>query len=161
MLVRTLIQDIRNRINDKEAIGDFDDDDIISYINQAINYIGLYFVTAGNPLAIKDVEVANGDSVPNDYIKACGILPMRITGKTIKFLDSKTKKLSMRYFFKPPNITGADNEEMPYEDALTNNVIVTMTVLLLLNQQRLNIAQDQTLSTALTDMLNSAYGAQA
>ena len=52
MLVSTVIQDIRNRINDKEAIGDFDNDDIVSYINQAINYIGLYFVTAQNPLAI-------------------------------------------------------------------------------------------------------------
>lgn len=161
MLVRTVIQDIRNRINDKEAIGDFDDDDIVSYINQAINYVGLYFVTAGNPLSIKDIEIVDGDNVPDDYIKACGIQPVKVTGKIIKFLDSRKKKLILRYFFKPPNITGADNEEMPYKDALTNNVIVTMTVLLLLNQQRLNVAQDQTLSTALTDMLNSAYGSRA
>ena len=161
MLVSTVIQDIRNRINDKEAIGDFDNDDIVSYINQAINYIGLYFVTAQNPLAVKDIEVADGDLVPDDYIKFCGVLPIRVTGKTIKFLESRKKKMALRYFFKPPNITGADGEEMPYNDALTNNVIVNATVLLLLNQQRLNVAQDQSLSTSLMDMVNSAFGVQA
>lgn len=161
MLVKDVIQDIRNRINDKEAVGDFDDDDIVSYINQSINYIGLYFVTAGNPLAIKDIEVTDGDSVPNDYIKFCGISPIRVTGKTIKFLESRKKKMALRYFFKPPNIKGADGEKMPYDDALTNNVIVNATVMCLLNQQRLNISQDQTLSTSLMDMVNSAFGVQA
>ena len=161
MLVSTVIQDIRNRINDKEAIGDFDNDDIVSYINQAINYIGLYFVTAQNPLAIKDIEVADGDLVPDDYIKFCGISPIRVTGKTIKFLESNKGKMALRYFFKPPNITGVDGEEMPYNDALTNNVIVNATVLLLLNQQRLNVSQDQGLNSSLMDIIESAYSARA
>ena len=29
MLVKAIIQDIRNRINDKEGVGDFDDDEIV------------------------------------------------------------------------------------------------------------------------------------
>lgn len=161
MLVKDVIQDIRNRINDKEAVGDFDDDDIVSYINQSINYIGLYFVTAGNPIAIKFMEVGDGDNVPDDYIKTCGVYPIQVTGKEVRFLDGSKGKKKMRYFFKPANITGAESEEMPYEDALTNNIIVNITVLSLLNQQRLNISQDQTLSTSLMDMVNSAFGTQA
>lgn len=161
MLVANVIQDIRNRINDKEGVGDFDDDEIISYVNQAINYIGLYFVSAGNPLAVKDVLVQNNDNVPDDYIKPCGIFPIKITGKVIKFLDKGTKNLTLRYFFKAPNITGSENEEMPYDDALTNNVIVTIAVVLLMNQQRLNISQDQSLNDALMDIVNTAFGVSA
>lgn len=161
MLVKAIIQDIRNRINDKEGVGDFDDDEIVSYINQAINYIGLYFVSSGNPIAVKDIVIRNGDTLPDDYVKACGILPIKITGKTIKFLDAGVKDYTMKYFYKAPNITGTEDEEMPYDDALTNNVIVNATVLLLLNQQRLNVAQDQSLSTSLMDMVNSAFGVQA
>lgn len=161
MLVKAIIQDIRNRINDKEGVGDFDDDEIVSYINQAINYIGLYFVSSCNPIAIKDVVIKNGDTLPSDYIKACGVLPIKITGKTIKFLDTSTKDYTMKYFYKAPNIAGTENEEMPYDDAVTNNVIVTLTVILLMNQQRLNVSQDQGLNTALMDIIESAYSARA
>ena len=62
MLVKAIIQDIRNRINDKEGVGDFDDVESVSYINQAINYIGLYFVGSGNPIAVNDVVIRNGDT---------------------------------------------------------------------------------------------------
>lgn len=161
MLVKAIIQDIRNRINDKEGVGDFDDDEIVSYINQAINCVGLYFVASGNPIAIKDVVIRNGDTLPNDYIKACGILPIKITGKTIKFLDASVKDYTMKYFYKAPNITGAENEEMPYDDAVTNNVIVTSAVILLMNQQRLNVSQDQSLNSSLMDIIESAYSARA
>lgn len=161
MLVSDVIQDIRNRISDKEGIGDFDNDDIISYINQAINYVGLYFVTAQNPLALKEVEIINNDTVPDDYIKMCGIIPVRVIGKTIKFLDSSTKRLTMKYFYKPPNIGAGEDETMPYDDNVTNNLIVSMSVLMLMNQQRLNVSQDQTLNDALMNMINSAYGASA
>lgn len=162
MLVSTIIQDIRNRINDKDGVGDFDDDEIVSYINQALNYVGLYFVTANNPLALKEVTIKDGDTLPTDYIKHCGILPIKVTGKVVKFLDTSTKNLTMKYFYKAANITGtATDEEMPYDDALTNNIIVTITVILLMNQQRLDVTQDQTLSGTLTDMLNSAYGTSA
>lgn len=161
MLVKAIIQDIRNRINDKEGVGDFDDDEIVSYINQAINYIGLYFVSSGNPIAVKDIVIRNGDTLPNDYVKACGILPIKITGKTIKFLDAGVKDYTMKYFYKAPNITGTEDEEMPYDDALTNNVIVTLTVILLMNQQRLNVSQDQGLNSALMDTIESAYSARA
>lgn len=161
MLVKAIIQDIRNRINDKEGVGDFDDDEIVSYINQAINYIGLYFVSSENPIAVKDIVIRNGDTLPNDYVKACGILPIKITGKTIKFLDAGVKDYTMKYFYKAPNITGNEDEEMPYDDALTNNVIVTLTVILLMNQQRLNVSQDQGLNSTLMDTIESAYSARA
>ena len=67
----------------------------------------------------------------------------------------------MKYFYKAPNITGTEDEEMPYDDAVTNNVIVTLTVILLMNQQRLNVSQDQGLNSALVDIIESAYSARA
>ena len=94
-------------------------------------------------------------------IKTCGILPIKITGKTSKFLDTSVKDYTMKYFYKAPNITGAENEEMPYDDTVTNNVIVTLTVILLMNQQRLNVSQDQGLNTALMDIIESAYSVRA
>ena len=53
------------------------------------------------------------------------------------------------------------NEEMPYDDTVTNNVIVTLTVILLMNQQRLNVSQDQSLNSSLMDIIESAYSARA
>lgn len=156
MLVSEAIQDIRNRINDREGVGDFENDQLISFINQAITYLGGYFTTAGNPVQTKTVTVSEGATVPTDFIKTAGTFPMKITGNVINLFNPK-KDLKFKYFYENAKVA-ALTDNLPYGDANSALVIVLLAVIFALNQQRFDIQQDNAIQAKLMDVLNQAYG---
>jgi len=162
MLVSEALQDVRNRLSDRDAVGDFDDNELVSYMNQAIHYIGNYLVAAGNPLVVKEMAVCDGDDMPDDYIKTCGSYWMRVTGRKVMVLRHRRKPLVVRYFYELPTVTGTHaDEELPLDNYAFTNAIVQMTVLFAMNQQRFNIQQDQAVTTECLDIANKAFGHSA
>lgn len=155
MLVSEMIQIIRNRLNDREGVGDFEDDQLIDYLNQAINYISSYLVTTMNPLMVKSITLANGDELPEDFVKTCGNFPMLVEGRTVELFNPK-KPLDVKYYFQLPQVEMED--EFPLKDLQSANLAIQLTVIFCMNQQRIDISQDQAIATMCMDMVSSAYG---
>ena len=157
MKVSELEQEVRNRIDDKDGIGEFTDNELISYIKQAMNYIGAYFVTAGNPIALKELIVTDNSTLPNDFIKTAGTFPLKITGKNVKLLAGYSSGIKIKYFFQPENIT-ASSTIMPYTDNATLNVILQLSVIFAQNQQKHYVTQDKAITAEIMTIINTAYG---
>lgn len=155
MLVSEMIQIIRNRLNDREGVGDFEDDQLIDYLNQAVNYISGYLVTTMNPLMVKSIELNNGDELPEDFVKTCGNFPMLVEGRTVELFNPK-KPLEVKYYYQLPNIEMED--EFPLKDLQSPNLAIQLTVIFCMNQQKMDISQDQAIATMCMDMVSSAYG---
>ena len=56
MLVDVAINQIRDKINDRDEVG-LDDNEILSYLNEAIQYVSSFLVGAGSPLVINDLTL--------------------------------------------------------------------------------------------------------
>lgn len=153
------IQEIRNKTNDREGIGDLENNEILSYINEAIAFLSAFFISAGNPLAIKEVELNDGDILPADFTKTAGAFPMKITGREVA-LFNKRKPLKVRYFAEILPLKTED-DAMPFEMQSLNTVLIKMAVIYVFNQQRFNVQQDQAITTELMNIINSALGYSA
>lgn len=159
MMAREAIQEIRNKTNDREGIGDLDNDEILSYLNEAIAFLSAFFISAGNPLVIKELDLNDGDVLPTDFAKTAGTFPMKITGRKVA-LFNKRKPLKVRYFAEIlPVKTEADS--MPFEMQSLNIVLIKMAVIYVFNQQRFSVQQDQAITTELMNIINSALGHSA
>lgn len=158
MLVSDALIDIRYRLNDHEAVGDFDDAQLISFINQAVTYLGGYFTASSNPRQTKTATITVGTTgtVPTDFVKTAGTFPMKIIGDTITPFNTK-KDFTYKYFFQNAELTQA-TDILPYKDKNSCTVIILLAVIFALNQQRFNVAQDSTIQQQIMDILNQAYG---
>ena len=153
------IQEIRNKTNDREGIGDLDNDEILSYLNEAIAFLSAFFISAGNPFAIKEIDIVDGDTLPADFTKTAGTFPMKITGRKVA-LFNKRKPLKVRYFAELLPLKTED-DVMPFEMQSLNMVLVKLAVIYVFNQQRFNVQQDQAITTELMNIINSALGYSA
>lgn len=158
MLVSDAITDIRNKIDDTAADGDFSDSELISFLNEAITYISSYLITASNPLATKKTTVtAEALTVPSDFVKMAGTFPLRIVGNAFEFIDSTTTSVTIKYFANVPSVSKT-TDSMPLSNGTFNIVAIRIAVNLALNQMKYNITQDQAITTELTNIINSSFG---
>lgn len=155
MKISEIIQIIRNRLNDRDGVGDFEDDQLVDYLNQAISYISAYLVTTMNPLMVKSATLNDGDELPEDFIKTCGNFPMLVEGRTVELFNPK-KPLDIKYYFQLPKVDMED--DFPLKDLQSSNLAIQLAVIFCMNQQRIDVGQDQAIATMCMDMVSSAYG---
>lgn len=147
MKVETALYEIRNKINDRDEIG-LDDDEILSYLNEALQYISSYLVSANSPLMIKKLDIETETSaLPDDFVRFVGLQPVKITGKEVEALELPIKA---RYFANVKQVGIADN--MPFTQLALNQVAIKLASIYAQNQQGLNVQQDK----ALLDEINTA-----
>ena len=169
MTLAEILQEMRNRLNDKDAVGDFDDVELVSYINQAISYIGNYLVAMGHPLVTRTLELSDGDTLPSDFIKFCGGFYVKVEGRTATLLKNKKKPMTVKYFFELPQMAVKINastkrvtngtDELPIVNYTFNNAVLQMAILFAMNQQKFNIQQDQAVTTECFEIAKRAFGA--
>ena len=151
MKVETALYEIRNKINDRDEIG-LDDDEILSYLNEALQYISSYLVSANSPLMIKKLDIETETStLPDDFVRFVGLQPVKITGKEVEALELPIKA---RYFANVKQVGIADN--MPFTQLALNQVAIKLASIYAQNQQGLNVQQDKVLLDELNASIASA-----
>lgn len=157
MLVSEAITEIRNKINDEAADGDFTDGELISFLNEGIAYVSSYLITAGNPIATKKTTVStNATALPDDFVKTAGYFPIKINGGTMDLLDS-SKPVTVKYFANMPSVN-LSTDTLPFKNTIFNTALIRISVIYALNQMKFNVSQDQTLATDLLGVVNTAFG---
>ena len=151
MKVETALYEIRNKINDRDEIG-LDDDELLSYLNEALQYISSYLVSANSPLMIKKLDIeAETSTLPDDFVRFVGLQPVKITGKEVEALELPIKA---RYFANVKQVGIADN--MPFTQLALNQVAIKLASIYAQNQQGLNVQQDKVLLDELNASIASA-----
>lgn len=151
MKVETALYEIRNKINDRDEIG-LDDDELLSYLNEALQYISSYLVSANSPLMVKKLDIETETStLPDDFVRFVGLQPVKITGKEVEAMEIPIKA---RYFANVKQVGIADN--MPFTQLALNQVAIKLASIYAQNQQGLNVQQDKVLLDELNASIASA-----
>lgn len=148
MKVETAIFEIRNKINDRDEIG-LDDEELLSYLNEALQYISAYLISANSPILIKTETINEGGFVlPDNFARFAGYFPVRVEGNIGELLDEPPVKV--RYFVTADKVKATST--MPFTQLALNQVAIKLASIYAQNQQSLNIQQDK----ALLDEINGA-----
>jgi hypothetical protein len=97
--------------------------------------------------------VHNGESLPTNYMKACGTYPLRMTNNKVTIVDD-SESVRFRYWATPELLT-ENSGKLPYEHDAVNEVIVRLAVMLALNENEYDIGQDSGLLTQLQQAIAS------
>lgn len=157
MLVSEAVTELRNKINDEAADGDFTDAELISFLNEGIAYISSYLITASNPITTKKATIsASGTAVPDDFVKMAGFFPVKISGNVLDLIDV-SKPVTIKYFANIPSVKLA-TDALPFKNSTFNIALIRIASIYALNQMQFNVAQDQAITTELLNLVNSAFG---
>lgn len=143
------IEDVVQRIKGacRDASREIPVDRCIEVLNNAIQQVSSLLIATNCGYIIKSVDLHDGDKLPNNFMKAAGTYPIRITEGKVEVLDD-TPKVRFRYFATPAKIS-TTKDEMPFEHDSINEIIVRSAILLALNENEYSIAQDSQLLAAL------------
>lgn len=146
ILVSEAILDIRDKVNDKDMV-EYTDSELLTNINEAVQYIGTYLVGVKSPLAVNEM-VINDESfiIPNNYTLPAGQYPIKVTGNIGKLLDEPP--LKFRYFSTCKKLDFDD--ELPYNHEGIWQIMIKLASIYALNRNEFNIQQDK----ALLDEIN-------
>lgn len=104
---------LRPRIGDAGK-ATYDDDELLGYLNDAIEQLSVERITAKDPTMIIEEEVTPGTTaVPDGFICFAGQFPVYFAGGKIVSLDGETKARTVRYFAVKPRLSEL-SEELPF-----------------------------------------------
>lgn len=114
----------------------------IEFLNTATQEIGGMLCAAKWPPMAQEMELHDGDRLPDNYMHTCGTYPVRITAGIARFLDDTYEVLRYRYFANPDFIE-YDTDDMPFEGyPAVQEIVVKSAIILALNENEYDIAQD-------------------
>ena len=88
-----------------------------NYLNRAVDEYSKRQAGRKDVRLMKEAELADGDSLPDDYLMFCGMMPIKIIGKKVKYYIASTSKMPIRYLARLPYVTDYnENDELPYEE---------------------------------------------
>lgn len=151
MLVSTAISRIKSAGHD--ISDEYTNDRCIEFLNTAIQQVSSLLISAQYPALVKEILVHDGESLPTNYMKACGTYPLRMTNNVVTIVDDSTS-VRFRYWATPELLTDASTE-LPYKHDAVNEVIVRLAAMLALNENEYEIAQDSSLLAQLQQAIAS------
>lgn len=126
----------------------------IEFLNTALQQTSSLLISAQYPALVKEVLVRNGDRLPQNYMKAAGTYPIRMTAGRAEIVDGSN---SVRFrYWATPDLLDELTEELPYPHDAINDVIVRAATILALNENAYDVTQDSNLLTALQNAIASA-----
>lgn len=126
----------------------------IEFINTALQQTSALLIAAQYPALVKEMTVRDGDSLPQNYIKAAGTYPLRMTDGRAEIVDD-SEAVRFRYWATPELIT-ENTQDMPYPHDAINECIVQAAVILALNENEYDISADNSILSALQTAISSA-----
>ena len=126
----------------------------IEFLNTALQQTSSLLISAQYPALVKEVLVRNGDRLPQNYMKAAGTYPIRMTAGRAEIVDGSN---SVRFrYWATPDLLDELTEELPYPHDAINDVVVRAATILALNENEYDVTQDSNLLTALQNAIASA-----
>lgn len=151
MLVSTAITRVRAAGHD--ISDEYTTERCLEFLNTAIQQVSALLIAAQYPALVKELLVHNGESLPRNYMAACGTYPLRMTDNKVTIVDG-SDSVRFRYWATPELLTET-SKELPYQHDAVNEVIVRLAVMLALNENEYDIAQDSSLLTQLQQAIAS------
>lgn len=156
MLVDVAINQIRDKINDRDEVG-LDDNEILSYLNEAIQYISSFLVGAGSPLLVNNLTLTEkATTMPKEFIRTAGSFPIKTTGHTIELLDDPP--VTIRYFANVPRVEM--DGDMPFTQLALNQICIKLAAIFCENQEELDVSQDNALLQGFNQAIATAISGQ-
>ena len=88
-----------------------------NYLNRAVDEYSKRQADRKDVRLMKEAELADGDSLPDDYLVFCGMMPIKIIGKKVKYYIASSAKIPIRYLARLPYVTDYnENDTLPYEE---------------------------------------------
>ena len=88
-----------------------------NYLNRAVDEYSKRQADRKDVRLMKEAELADGDSLPDDYLVFCGMMPIKIIGKKVKYYIASSDKIPIRYLARLPYVTDYnENDTLPYEE---------------------------------------------
>lgn len=154
MNVEAAVNEVRNKINDRDAIG-LDDEELLSYLNEAVQFVCTYLAGANSPLLVcEDIIESTPYTLPSNFVKFAGYFPVKMTGRTLDVFDNLPLKI--RYFCTYENLEMSS--EMPFDNDSLNQVAIKLAGIYANAQQQFDITQDKGLLDEIVKGIAAAVG---
>jgi len=138
---------VRKRIADIDAI-EYDDEEILDYLNAAFDYLSLVLASANDPQMVKKTIVKHNDPVPDDFISLVGAYPLNIVNGVFELLDTSAF-VEIRYFAKKGRIdfvypSSYEPKNSPFPSKY-DEIIIMKASIYALNRNEYNVEVDEML----------------
>ena len=154
MTVQDAINQFRIILHDVSE--EYDDYHAVMRLNSAVQLISALLVQINSPLVIQSAVLHNGDTLPSNFQRFCGIHPIKRTGQTVELLDDDAESMVVRYYVAFDALT-ADGD-MPFAHDALNDFVIRTAAKYALNRNEFDISQDQNLLTELQNAAAAAMG---
>lgn len=112
-----------------------------NYLNRAVDEYSKRQAANKDVRLVKETSLSNGAQLPDDFLSFCGAIPVKVTGKTVKFYISGGT-IAVRYFSRLPYVTNyGENAVLPYEED-QSRAIAALAAIYALNKQEADVGQD-------------------
>lgn len=152
MIVDNAITQIKQETHDISQ--EYTNDECLQYLNTAIQQVASLLIGANWPVLVQETTLRDGDSIPKNYMKACGTYPLSMTAGAAHITDPDVTTVRFRYF-ATPNLIDDTTKELPFTHDAINDIIVKSAVLLALNHNEYDITQDTNIVTALQQAVSA------
>ncbi len=155
MTVEEAIARIKQETHDISE--EYSNERCIQFLNTAIQQVSALLIAAKWPVLVKETTLRNGDSIPKNYLNACGTYPVQMTDGQVQITDEAYTSIQFRYLATPELLTNT-TDSMPFTHDAINDIIVKSAVLLALNENEYDITQDTNIVTSLQQAISSGMG---
>lgn len=140
----------RNRLSDNLQSG-YDNDELIAYINDAINFMWHVLIKNGYYEVIGDVEfTAEENNLPTDWYRATNQAPILI--KPPKAIVYGKRPIKVRYYKRPPQMREV-TDTLPFTNNAFNNLIGQLVIILAMSNHGFNMDVEQDMLEAVVGLL--------
>lgn len=154
MLVTQAIERIRSATHDESL--EYNNEECVFALNTAAHEIAALLIAGRAPILVREEVIHDGDRLPPGFYKTAGTYPVRVTGQTINFLDD-VDSMRVRYFFMPKELTGDNDDTMPFDLSLLNSLTIKIAVKMLLNENEFDITQDQAIQQEIMQAVQAGW----
>lgn len=140
----------RNRLSDNLQSG-YDNDELIAYINDAINFMWHVLIKNGYYEVIGDAEfTAEENNLPTDWYRATNQAPILI--KPPKAIVYGEIPIKVRYYKRPPQMREV-TDTLPFTNNAFNNLIGQLVIILAMSNHGFNMDVEQDMLEAVVGLL--------
>jgi hypothetical protein len=149
LTVEELLISVRRRIRDEHKI-EYQDSELIDYINDAINLVSNTAIASKDPLMIKEITVTGSIGVPEFFVKLAGVYPVSIFNGIINLLNP-AETIVCKYYAAKNNIASL-SDEIPFDGA-NCSLVGQLTAIYALNRNQYDVSQDERLTNTLSQAI--------
>lgn len=140
----------RNRLSDNLQSG-YDNDELIAYINDAINFMWHVLIKNGYYEVIGDAEFTTEENnLPTDWYRATNQAPILI--KPPKAIVYGKRPIKVRYYKRPPQMREV-TDTLPFTNNAFNNLIGQLVIILAMSNHGFNMDVEQDMLEAVVGLL--------